>query len=204
MTQNFAVFLITVAGISLSGVMLPGPLTAATITKGFNNKNAGVMIGAGHVIVELPIILLIYFGFADFITIPLVAKVIGVIGGLFLVFMGFMVLRSLGMQLGRAADLPASPLLTGIVMTGANPYFFLWWATIGVALIASTAQFGTIGIVVFLIIHWLCDIGWEQFVSFTVYRTRHLWTINARHVVFIICAIVLMGFGVWFCISVFL
>lgn len=204
MTQNFAVFLITVAGISLSGVMLPGPLTAATITKGFNDKNAGMMIGAGHVIVELPIILLIYFGFADFITIPLVAKVIGVIGGLFLVFMGFMVLRSLGMQLGKAADLPASPLLTGIVMTGANPYFFLWWATIGVALIATTTQFGIVGIMVFLLVHWLCDIGWEQFVSFTVYRTRHLWTINARHVVFIICAIILMGFGVWFCISVFL
>ncbi len=204
MTANFALFLISVAGISLSGVMIPGPLTAATIAKGFNDKNAGLMIGLGHGLVELPIIMLIYFGFASFITAPGVEKIIGVIGGVFLIFMGYMIMRSLGMKLGQAADLPSNALLTGVVMTGANPYFYLWWATIGMALVASTAQFGIAGLLVFVVVHWLCDIGWEQFVSLTVYRTRHLWTSNVRHAVFIVCAIILMGFGAWFCISVFL
>ena len=59
MTQNLWLFLLSAAGISLSGVMLPGPLTAATIAKGYNDKNAGVMIGIGHGIVEIPIIALI-------------------------------------------------------------------------------------------------------------------------------------------------
>jgi threonine/homoserine/homoserine lactone efflux protein len=202
-TANFALFLVSVAGISLSGVMIPGPLTAATVAKGFNDKNAGLMIGLGHGLVELPIIMLIYFGFASFITAPGVEKIIGVIGGIFLIFMGYMIMRSLGIKLGQAADLPANALLTGVVMTGANPYFYLWWATIGMALVATTAQFGIAGLLVFIVVHWLCDIGWEQFVSLTVYRTRHLWTSNARHVVFIVCAIILMGFGAWFCISVF-
>jgi hypothetical protein len=37
-TSNFALFLVSVAGISLSGVMIPGPLTAATIAY----KQAGI------------------------------------------------------------------------------------------------------------------------------------------------------------------
>jgi threonine/homoserine/homoserine lactone efflux protein len=184
--------------------MLPGPLTAATITKGFNNKNAGLLIGLGHAIVELPIILLIYFGFARLITYPPVAQIIGVVGGLMLIFLGFMILRSLGKKLGTAADLPSNSLVTGIIMTCTNPYFFLWWTTIGVALISGAVQFGIVGLIVFIIVHWLCDIGWEQIVSVTVYKTRHLWTSNIRHVVFVVCAIFLIGFGIWFGISAFI
>lgn len=204
MTSNFSIFLLSVIGVSLSGVMLPGPLTAATITKGFNEKNAGILIGIGHSIVELPIILLIYFGFTRFITYPLVAQIIGILGGLMLIFMGFMILRSLGKGQGVVADLPSNALLTGIIMTGTNPYFYLWWTTIGMALISGSVQFGITGLLLFLIVHWICDIGWEQIVSLSVFKTRHLWTNNVRQLVFVVCAIFLIGFGVWFGISVFI
>lgn len=203
MFSDIGLFILSVIGISLSGVILPGPLTAATIAKGFNDKNAGIMIGVGHGLVELPIILLIYFGFATFITYPLVAKIVGVLGGLMLIFLGFMLLRSLGKKLGQAADLPSNPFMTGIIMTGTNPYFYLWWTTIGMALIFGSTRFGIAGLIIFLVIHWICDIGWEQVVSFTVFKTRHLWTTNVRQLVFVVCAIFLMGFGVWFGVSVF-
>jgi threonine/homoserine/homoserine lactone efflux protein len=203
MTNSFGLFLLSAIGISLSGVMLPGPLTAATITKGYNNQNAGLMIGIGHGIIELPIIVLIYFGFASFISAPVVKQFIGILGGLMLIFMGWMILRSLGKRLGVTADLPYSPLVTGIIMTGANPYFFLWWATIGLALVASAIQFGIIGLISFICLHWLCDIGWEQVVSVTVFKTKRFWTAKARKTVFGVCAVVLMGFGAWFGVSVF-
>jgi threonine/homoserine/homoserine lactone efflux protein len=204
MFSDLGLFLLSVGGISLSGVALPGPLTAATIAKGFNNKNAGIMIGVGHGLVELPIILLIYFGFSPFITYPPLTKIIGVLGGIMLVFMGYMILRSLGKKLGQAADLPANSFVTGVIMTGTNPYFYLWWATIGAALILGSIRFGILGLIAFLLIHWLCDIGWEQLVSLSVFKTRHLWTTNVRQLVFVVCAIFLMGFGVWFGVSVFI
>ena len=204
METNFFLFLLYAVGISLSGVMLPGPLTAATIAKGYNHQNAGFMIGLGHAIIELPIILLIYFGFARFITAPEVKMIVGVLGGILLVVMGAMIVRTLGRNLSKAVDLPYNPLVTGIVMTGANPYFFLWWATIGLALIATAATFGITGLIVFVILHWLCDIGWEQVVSVTVFKTKYLWTEKVQKIVFGTCAAVLIGFGVWFCVSVFL
>ena len=203
MTASLGLFLLSAAGISLSGVMMPGPLTAATITKGYRDKNAGLMIGLGHGVIEIPLMALIYFGFAQFFASPEVKRIIGVAGGLMLIFMGSMIFWSSRKATAEPADLPYNSLVTGIIMTGSNPYFFLWWATIGIALIVSAATFGIIGLLLFAIVHLSCDIVWEQFVSMSVFRTKHLWTQKVQKIVFGICALALIGFGVWFCFSVF-
>lgn len=203
MTASLGLFLLSAAGISLSGVMLPGPLTAATIAKGYREQNAGIFIALGHAVIELPLMALIYFGFAHFFASPEAKKVIGLAGGLMLIVMGSVVLRNIKKAQGEAADLPYNSLVTGIMMTGANPYFFLWWATIGIALIATAAEFGIWGLVVFAVVHWSCDLVWEQFISMSVFRTKHLWTQKVQRIVFGVCALVLVGFGVWFCVSVF-
>jgi threonine/homoserine/homoserine lactone efflux protein len=203
MTASLGLFLLSAAGISLSGVMLPGPLTAATIAKGYQEQNAGIFIALGHAVIELPLMALIYFGFAHFFASPEAKKVIGLAGGLMLIAMGSVVVWNIKKAQGEAADLPYNSLVTGIMMTGANPYFFLWWATIGIALIATAAGFGIWGLVVFAVVHWSCDLVWEQFISMSVFRTKHLWTQKVQRIVFGVCALVLVGFGVWFCVSVF-
>ncbi len=204
MTQNLWLFLLSAAGISLSGVMLPGPLTAATIAKGYDDRNAGAMIGVGHGIVEIPIIALIYFGFASYLENPTVKMVAGLAGGALLIVMGLLIFFTFKRPVEGASVMPYNPLVTGIVMTGGNPYVFLWWATIGVALISGAVAFGMLGLLLFTIVHLACDITWDQIVSMTVFRTRHLWTPRAQKIVFSICAVVLIGFGIWYAVSVFL
>jgi threonine/homoserine/homoserine lactone efflux protein len=181
--MSLGIFLITVVGISLSGVMAPGPITAATIAKGYHDKNAGMKIALGHAIVELPIILLLYYGFAYYISSPDVKKYIGLAGGLMLIIMGSMMFRTMSKALGRNADLPYHSITTGMILTGVNPYFLLWWATVGLTLITGATKFGVYGLLLFILVHWLCDLIWEQIA---------------------ICAIVLIGFGIYYCISVFL
>jgi threonine/homoserine/homoserine lactone efflux protein len=204
MDASFGLFLLSAAGISLSGVMMPGPLTAGTIAKGYREQNAGIFIALGHAVIELPLMALIYFGLGHFFTNPEFKKVVGVAGGLLLVFMGLMVLRGFKKDIAQTADLPYNSLVTGIMLTGANPYFFLWWATIGIALIVTAAQFGIWGLVIFAVVHWSCDLVWEQVVSVSVFRTRHMWTRTVQRVVLGICAALLVGFGIYFCVSVFL
>ncbi len=204
MDASFGLFLLYAAGISLSGVMMPGPLTAATIAKGYREQNAGIFIALGHAVVEIPLMAIIYFGLGHFFTNPEFKKVVGVAGGLLLVFMGLMVLRGFRKNIAESADIPYSSLVTGIMLTGANPYFFLWWATIGIALIVTAAQFGIWGLVIFAVVHWSCDLVWEQIVSVSVFRTKHMWTQTVQRVVFGICAALLVGFGIYFCVSVFL
>jgi threonine/homoserine/homoserine lactone efflux protein len=204
MTASFWLFILSTVGISLSGVMLPGPLTAATIASGYRDKNAGLMIGLGHGIIEIPIIALVYFGFANYLSIPIVRQTTGVAGGLLLVVMGLLIFFTFKKPIDGTEKLSYSPLVTGMVMTGGNPYFLLWWATIGVALITTAVTFGLFGLVVFTVLHLACDIGWDQFLSMTVFKTKHLWTPKVQKVVFSICAAVLVGFGIYFGVSVFL
>ena len=204
MTDNFWMFIFSTVGISLSGVMLPGPLTAATIASGYSDRNAGLMIGIGHGIVELPIIALVYLGFANYLSMPIVKQVTGVAGGLLLITMGLMIFFTFKKPVQATSRLTHTPLVTGIIMTAGNPYFLLWWATIGVALIAMAASFGLAGILLFVVLHLACDIGWDQFLSVTVFKTKHLWTPHVQKVIFSICALILIGFGIYFGLSVFL
>ena len=204
MTQNLWIFLLSAAGISLSGVMLPGPLTAATIAKGYEDRNAGAMIGIGHGIIEIPIIALIYFGFASYLNDPVVKMVTGLAGGALLIIMGLLIFFTFKKPVEGGAVMPYSPLVTGMVMTGGNPYIYLWWATIGVALITGAVTFGIMGLALFTVVHLACDITWDQIVSMTVFRTRHLWTPKVQKIVFSICALVLIGFGIWYGASVFI
>jgi len=203
MTSSLWLYLLSAAAVSLSGVMLPGPLTAATIAKGYENKNAGAMIGVGHGIIEIPIILLVYFGFAEYLKLAPVKLATGLAGGLLLVVMGLLIFRTFKHPVITSAVLPYSPLVTGIVMTGGNPYFFLWWATVGVTLVSGAVVFGIYGLVLFTLVHLACDIAWDQVVSVTVFKTRHLWTPGVQKIVFGICALVLIGFGIWFGVSAF-
>lgn len=204
MTDNLWMFIFSTVGISLSGVMLPGPLTAATIASGYSDRNAGLMIGIGHGIVELPIIALVYLGFATYLSMPIVKQVTGVAGGLLLIAMGLMIFFTFKKPVQATSRLTHTPLVTGIIMTAGNPYFLMWWATIGVALISMAASFGLAGILLFVVLHLACDIGWDQFLSVTVFKTKHLWTPHVQKVIFSICALILIGFGIYFGLSVFL
>lgn len=121
-----------------------------------------------------------------------------------LVVMGLIVLRNVRKTQTEAVVLPYGSLVTGVVLTGANPYFFLWWATIGVALVITASSFGMLGLLVFAVVHWSCDLVWLQLISVSVFRTKHLWSEKVQRFVFSICAVALMGFGVWFCVSVFI
>ena len=86
---DFYLFLASVLLISLSGVLMPGPLFAVTIKKASKSKTAGALIAVGHGIVEFPLMFLIFFVLSQF-KIPSVVQVaVGLVGGFLMIFMGF-------------------------------------------------------------------------------------------------------------------
>jgi threonine/homoserine/homoserine lactone efflux protein len=204
METSLGLFLLSAAGISLSGVMLPGPLTAATIAKGCSDKHAGAWITAGHAVIEIPLIAAIYFGLGHFLSSPQVEKVVYLVGGLMLLYLGFRMSRATGQVHDSVSGLPASALVTGIVITGTNPAFYIWWATAGAVLVTDAAKFGMVGIVLFTLVHLPCDLAWSEFLSVGTFESRRWWTQKVQRIVFSVCALILIGFGVWFCLSAFL
>jgi len=193
--------LLSVVVISFSGVMMPGPVFAVTLAKSYKSPFAGSLIAVGHAVVEVPLILLIYFGFARFFENSTVQLVLSVVGGVMIILLGVAMFRARAEVVQKGKDLPYNAVTAGIITSGLNPYFLLWWATIGSLLIMRFTQFGMVGLVVFIVVHWLCDLAWLSFVSVVVNRTQSLWSQKFQEGVFIGCSMLLAGFGAWFLVS---
>jgi threonine/homoserine/homoserine lactone efflux protein len=191
--------------ISFSGVLIPGPMTAVSIAKGFKEKSAGLKIALGHGLIEIPLILLIYFGFARFFqdTNSLLITLISFFGGAVLVYMGVVMFRLRKIIVEKGKDLPVSSFGAGVLTTGGNPSFFVWWATVGALLVINAALFGPLGILLFIVIHESADFLWYGLLSFGTHRSKHLMTQRFHEALFGILALLLIGFGFWFLVSIF-
>ncbi|MGQ9506702.1 MAG: LysE family transporter [Candidatus Bathycorpusculaceae bacterium] len=201
MIADFYFFLISVILVSLSGVMSPGPLFAVTIAKASREKNAGILISLGHGVVEFPLMFLIYLGFAWVFTSDLTQKIIGLVGGALMIYLGLKMLKTRKEMEKESSYFRYGSVVSGILATAGNPYFLLWWATIGAYLVMNAALFGLVGFLIFAVIHWSCDLIWNIFVSLTVFKSRRFWTKRVHEIVFVFCFLILTGFGVWFIIS---
>lgn len=194
-------FYLFTAFISLSGVMMPGPVFAGTVAKGYKDKNAGMQIAFGHGIVEFPLIAFIGLGFGSFFEDQGVMIVIGLVGGAVLVYIGYNMMR-MRKEIDKTEKyLPYHPIIVGVITTITNPYFFLWWATVGLFLIAYALGFGLLAFVGFAVLHWSCDFLWDYFVSFTVFKSKKFWSEKGHNILFGICGAIMIIFGVWFIIS---
>ena len=200
---DFYVFLASVALISLTGVMMPGPLFAVTIEKAAKRKYAGLLISAGHGIVEFPLMFLIYFGLTQF-AIPETVKIaVGIIGGLLMIIMGVQVFRNRNKPDNKAETSKQDTLIAGIWTTAANAGFILWWLTIGMTLIINAQIFGLIGFSVFAVTHWMADFVWYTIVAFAIFKSRRFWTKRVHQAINLFCFAVLIGFGAYFFSSAF-
>jgi len=193
--------LLSVVVISLSGVMMPGLMFGVTLAKSLKSPWAGAQIALGHAVIEIPLILLIYFGFARFSQNDVVQLVLSILGGGMIIALGIGMFRARVELVQKGKDLPHSAFIAGILTSVLNPFFLLWWATIGSMLVMRFLDFGITGLVVFIVVHWLCDLVWLSFVSNVVYRTHSLWGRKVQERLFIAGSLLLAGFGSWYIVS---
>ena len=180
---------------------MPGPMFAVTVAKSYRSPLAGAQISLGHALIEVPLILLIYYGFARFFESSAVQLVLSVLGGGMIFWLGIAMFRARTGVVQQGKDLPYNAFIAGIFFSGLNPFFLLWWATIGSMLIMKFIGFGTTGLIAFILVHWACDLVWLSFVSILIYRTNSLWGPKFQEGLFIACSLLLVGFGGWFLVS---
>lgn len=193
--------LLGVAAISLTGVMMPGPMFAVTVVKSYRSPWAGTLIALGHAVIEVPLILLIYFGFARVFENSTMQLVLSIVGGSIIIWLGISMFRARTEAVYEEKDLSYNATTAGIITSGLNPAFLLWWATVGFALIERIDDYGIGGLTALILIHWLCDLLWLSLISVLVYKTQALWGKRIQEGLFIICSLILAGFGVWFIAS---
>jgi threonine/homoserine/homoserine lactone efflux protein len=195
---DFGLFLASVAFISLSGVLMPGPLFAVTLEKASKRQTAGALIALGHGVVEFPLMFLIFFLVLEFEIPWYVQSAVGLVGGFLLIVMGVQTFRNRNKNETALVCTKQESLFAGIRTTAANPGFILWWLTIGTALIMNAKIFGLLGFSVFAGVHWFCDFAWYTVVAVLVFRSRKFWTPRVHQGITFFCVAVLVGFGLLF------
>ena len=195
---NFYLFLASVLLISLTGVLMPGPLFAVTLEKASKSKISGALISVGHGIVEFPLMFLIFFVLSQFEIPNLVQVAVGLIGGALMVFMGVQTFRNRRKQETASVNVKRESVLAGIYTTAANAGFILWWLTIGTTLILNAQLFGLLGFSIFAGVHWLCDFSWYTVAALLIFKSQRFWTQRTRIGITLFCVAVFIGFGAYF------
>ncbi len=195
---DFGLFLASVVLISMSGVLLPGPLFAVTIEKASKRKTAGALIALGHGVIEFPLMFLIFFVLSQFVVPDSVRSAIGIVGGVLMIYMGAQAFRNRNRAEKAQANSKRDSLLAGIWTTAANAGFILWWLTVGTALVLNAQLFGFLGFSVFAGVHWLCDFVWYTIIAFAIFKSRRFWTKRVHEGISLFCVVVFVGFGAYF------
>jgi threonine/homoserine/homoserine lactone efflux protein len=185
--------------IGLTGALAPGPTLVATVNAALaGNWTAGLKISCGHILAESVVFLLIILGLAG-IAGPYM-NVIALIGGIALIVFGLMTL--LGSRTATLGAMPtgtvSSPYMAGLLTSAANPYFWIWWLSVGSALVIKTLEGGLLLAAVFMIGHWCADTGWFTFVSTGVSRGKTVLPDATYHRIMAACGIFLILFGMYY------
>lgn len=191
-------------GIAFSGAMVPGPLLTLTIAESARRgSGAGLLIVVGHAALELVLVVGFLFGLQRFLGNPVVVRAIGVIGGAFLLWMGFDMLRGYARRVALnppngGKKIRLGPFAEGIVVSLSNPYWTIWWVTIGLALAIYSLKYGLLGLSVFYVGHILGDFIWYGLVIVGVVSGRRFLSDEAYRAILLACGLFLILLAVCF------
>lgn len=167
--------------VGLSGAMSPGPYLTVTISRTLKHgRLSAFLMLVGHALLEAALLVGFAFGLQHFLARPTVVTGLGILGGLVLLWMGGTLLRD-AIRGTVVADLESAeedsafgPVAHGAIVSLSNPYWTLWWATIGVTLAAKGLMIGPLGVLAFFVGHELADLSWYAFVILAVSKGRDL------------------------------
>ena len=91
-----------------------------------------------------------------------------------------------------------SLVIAGIVFSLANPYWTIWWASIGLGYIMHALKYGAMGVVAFFTGHILADLAWYAFVSLGVAKGRKYFSDTVYRRLIGGCASFLVLFSCYF------
>lgn len=213
--------------VALTGAMSPGPLLTYTIIKSAKTNRRGYLMGlwiiTGHAVLEMGIIILLLLGFSFVLKSMVVVRIIGVTGGVILLLFGASIIRdifkgNISASFLKSSDEPGenhepienkgieNPVIGGIMISMSNPYWWVWWATIGFAfMIQFNISFQKWPkLLAFFLGHEAGDLIWYLLVSILAFFGLRHMNQKAYYGILMFCALFMILFGIYLGISPFL
>ena len=195
--------------VSVSGVLSPGPLLFANLALSkYGGFWSGIKIAIGHTIIELPVIILLSLPFVVFSPVNMtfsIMKIISFIAGAFLIVFAILyVVRIIRAKDSLHSAINSSrienPYLAGIIFTSLNPFFIVWWSTVGVKLISdSISLLGyPAGIAFLFFVHIWMDYAWLGLSSYLAFRGFNIIRSEYHRYITILLTVPLFYYGIYF------
>lgn len=211
--MTFISLFVTSFVIALSGAMMPGPLLTATISESVKRGPvAGPLIMSGHALLEGVLVAALIAGVAPLLQRDTFFVMVSFGGACILTWMAYGMFRSLpSLRIEWGDDTSADagqsgyerggvgrPMKIGILLSLANPYWLVWWATIGLGLVARSQTVGLLGVLIFFLGHQAADFAWYSLVSTAVGKGRRFFSDRIYRSIIAVSAVVLIGFAIYF------
>jgi len=204
-SPSFPTFLATVVVVTASGVLMPGPLLAANLLQGTKGgAKSGFMMSLGHTLVELPLVMLIGLGISSLMDFPGFSVIVGLIGGSTLIVFAILQARdaiglSSTLEPVEASKLERRALVLGVGLTGLNPFFIVWWFTVGLGLVAqAVALAALLGVFLMYVAHVWMDYALLMGTAYLSARGKTFLGTRGYRYLLIGLAVLLAYFGVSF------
>ncbi|MHB1134575.1 MAG: LysE family transporter [Chloroflexota bacterium] len=206
--MELAALFITAYVVGFSGALMPGPLTTVTIESAAKQGfRAGLLPTAGHAIAEAAVVVGLALGLSRLLGSDQVMGTIALVGGAVLVWLGYGMGR--GAWLGQVSLTMASasaagglgPVSKGVAVSIVNPYWIIWWATVGATYVVAALQWGAAGVALFFTGHILADLTWTVIVAGVIARGRQLLGERAYRGLILACGVFLVVLGLGFAVS---
>jgi threonine/homoserine/homoserine lactone efflux protein len=173
-------------------------------------KWSGIRLSIGHGLVEVVyvalIALILWYGRKALLDQPVIIGVIALVGGLFLIWMGWgMGFGAWSHRLTLEGDVASESRLglveTGLVVTVSNPFWWVWWVLATPLYIEQSLAWGALGVAILFVVHWSTDLGWLTTLSWLTGSGRGLFSARIYRLVLIVCGAALLFFGASFVIA---
>lgn len=194
--------------IAYSGAIMPGPMLAVVVAESpRQGVRAGPLVVLGHALLELALLGLLVLGLGPLLEREGVQAVLSVVGGVMLVATAAVMLLSAARDTARLEYGAAGgrahgrAVLGGVVSSLSNPYWSIWWATIGLSLLTKAYALGTAALVAFYVGHILGDLTWYSAVSGVIAAGRRWITPRRYRVMVAVMACFLLVLAAWFMVS---
>lgn len=187
------------------GAAIPlGPINLLIMNHALRDYKRALLIGLGAMSADTLYLALILLGLSTFFTNPLITKLLGVLGSIFLLYLAYQIFKERHRTLHTDTQKEKNSArltfyIQGFALTFINPYTFAFWLSIG----GYTAQRDHEPLIT--IIGMICAIFlWITLMPYFVSRSKHMISQKVAYYFNLFSSILLMGFGISLALHLFI
>lgn len=209
--MNIPTLVATTIAVSSSGALSPGPLTLATFIIGSKyGWKGGGYVALGHTLFELPYVFSLYF-FVSFIKNlleGLVGNIITILGAGIVIYFAVMTvissinrikskkhITSLDKLTYNGFRFSKNPVILGVMFTGLNIWFLIWWLSVGFELITYVHNLNLSAVFIMYLSHVWIDFVWLIIIAESGKRSTQLLGTKGYNILMVCLGVFLFLFG---------